>query len=135
MNVYSIHVRDIDRENNIQIPKLVLVRDGYCLWATLFGPLWALVNGLWETALIFFAVQIILGFLINEFIGGSGAQVAAQIGIAVIIGIVANELKRWNLFRRGFDELDSVSGFDSDDAERRFFETSPSVLSQLQEAA
>ncbi|MCK4940144.1 MAG: DUF2628 domain-containing protein [Rhodospirillaceae bacterium] len=130
MNVYSIHVRD-----NNQAPKLVLVKDGYCLAATIFGPLWALVLGLWETAIIIFIFYTLMGFLINEFVPGANAAMAAQAGAAVLIGIVANELRRWNLERRGFEERDTVLGSDRSDAERRFFEANPDVLAQLEGAA
>jgi len=135
MNVYSIHVRGDSRnnENNTNHkPKLVVVKDGFSLGATAFGPLWALVLGLWEAALIIFIVQLVLGFLINEFVPGNPAQIAAQIGVAITIGICANELRRWNLARRGFAERASVSGTDTIDAERRFFETHPDVLRALE---
>lgn len=135
MNVYSIHVRGDARnnENNKNHkPKLVVVKDGFSLGATAFGPLWALMLGLWEAAIIIFVVQLAAGFLINEFIPGNSAQIAAQIGVAVTIGISANELRRWNLLRRGFDERTSVSGTDTLDAERRFFENHPDVLRALE---
>ncbi|MDH5489962.1 MAG: DUF2628 domain-containing protein [Rhodospirillaceae bacterium] len=135
MNVYSIHVRGDARnnENNKNHkPKLVVVKDGFSLGATAFGPLWALVLGLWEAAIIIFIVQLVFGFLINEFIPGSPAQIAAQIGVAITIGISANELRRWNLARRGFGERASVSGTDIIDAERRFFETHPDILRAIE---
>ncbi len=143
MNVYSIHFRDSangningnesDKKN--QTAKLVLVKDGYCLSATAFGPLWALVMGLWELALLIFVFQVAVGFLINEFVPGANAAMVAQVGIAVLIGIVANELRRWNLARQGFEERATVLGNDSADAERRFFEANPHVLAQLEGAA
>ncbi len=137
MNVYSIHVRgnsrDDDNKKN-QVAKLVLVKDGYSLAATIFGPLWALVLGLWETAIIIFVFYTLMGFLISELIDGTNAAMAAQVGVAILIGIVANELRRWNLDRRGFEERDTVLGSDAADAERRFFEANPDVLSMLEEA-
>ncbi len=138
MNVYSIHVRGNSRDNDNkknQVAKLVLVKDGYSLAATIFGPLWALVLGLWETAIIIFVFYTLMGFLISELIDGTNAAMAAQVGVAILIGIVANELRRWNLDRRGFEERDTVLGSDAADAERRFFEANPDVLSMLEEAA
>ncbi len=138
MNVYSIHVRGDaqgDNNKNNQTPKLILVKDGYCLWATIFGPLWALVLGLWETAIIIFAFYMLVGFLIIELIPGTGAVMAAEAGVAVLVGIVANELRCWNLGRQGFEERATVLGNDSADAERRFFEANPDVLSRLEGAA
>ena len=137
MNVYSIHVRGNSRDNDNkknQVAKLVLVKDGYSLAATIFGPLWALVLGLWETAIIIFVFYTLMGFLISELIDGTNAAMAAQVGVAILIGIVANELRRWNLDRRGFEERDTVLGSDAADAERRFFEANPDVLSMLEEA-
>ncbi|MDH5188880.1 MAG: DUF2628 domain-containing protein [Rhodospirillaceae bacterium] len=138
MNVYSIHVRGDGpnkKNNKNHKPKLVVVKDGFSLGATAFGPIWALVLGLWEAALLIFVVQLVLGFLINEFIFSVSAQIAAQIGVAITIGIVANELRRWNLSRRGFEERATVLGVDSMDAERRFFEAHPDVLHHLEGAA
>ena len=136
MNVYSIHVRgDAQGDKNNQAVKLVLVKDGFSLAATIFGPLWALVQGLWEVAIIIFVFYVLMGFLINEFVPGAAAATAAQVGAAVLVGIVANELRRWSLDRRGFEERDTVLGSDSADAERRFFEANPDVLARLEGAA
>ena len=139
MNVYSIHVRgDVakgNRNKKNQTTKLVLVKDGYSLPATAFGPLWALVLGLWELALLIFVFQLAMGFLINEFVPGTNAVMAAQVGTAVLIGIVANELRRWNLTRHGYEERATVLGNDASDAERRFFEANPDVLSRLEGTA
>ena len=138
MNVYSIHVRDNDRNNDNgknRAPKLVVVKDGFSLGATAFGPLWALVLGMWEAALLIFIFQLGVGFLINQFVPVASAQIAAQVGAAIVVGLCANEIRRWNLSRRGFDERATVSGNDAIDAERRFFETHPGVLHALEGAA
>jgi len=137
MNVYSIHVRDASRNNENgkkTKPKLVVVKDGFSLGATAFGPVWALVLGMWETAIMIFVFQLGIGFLINQFVAGAPAQIAAQAGTAIVVGLSANEFRRWNLLRRGFSERATVSGSDAIDAERRFFETHPDVLRALEGA-
>lgn len=133
MNVYSIHLSEPAVGKSRQ-PKLVLVKDGFSWAATAFGPLWALVLGLWETAALIFAVQLAAGFLITQLIPGPSAQFAAEVGVALCIGIVAGELRRWNLSRRGMIECASVLGLDAVDAERRYLEDNPQMVSLLKPA-
>lgn len=125
MNVYSIHILETAQ------PKLVLVKDGFSWAAALFGPLWALVLGLWEAAAVIFAAQLAAGLAIGYLITSPEVQFVAQIGVAVCTGIAAGELRRWNLSRKGMVEHASVLGLDSEDAERRYLEDHPELVRAL----
>ena len=58
MAVYSVHMRPISEHPNPD--EFVFVRDGFSLWAFLFGPFWMLRHRLWLVLLIYVAVLIAL---------------------------------------------------------------------------
>ena len=59
------------------------------------------------------------------------SQAAVSLGIAVAVGFVGNDLKRWTLSRRGYVESDIVTGDGADAAERRFFDRHPELAAEL----
>jgi hypothetical protein len=99
----------------------VFVRDGFHVWAFLFGVLWCLWRGLWLPALALVVLRCLvfgLGYLLGL---SPTAQVLAQLVISLFVGIEAPDLRRWALRRRGHAEAGTVAAADLADAERRFF--------------
>lgn len=126
MTVYTVHVRDTGLE-----PTLALVKDGFSWPAAIFGFLWALVVGAWEVALILVAAQIVIGAALPLLISDPGAQTVVQLGLAVVVGVVANELRRWTLERRGMFEDAVVTARDKEEAERRYLDANPYMTAKL----
>ena len=126
MTVYSVHVRDTGLR-----PNLALVKDGFSWPAAVFGFIWALVIGAWDVALVLLGVQIIAGVLVPLLIGDPTSQTVVQLGVSVVIGLIANELRRWSLDRRGMFEDAVVSAHDKEEAERRYLDANPYMTSKL----
>jgi len=126
MTVYSIHVRDTGLK-----PDLALVKDGFSWPAAIFGFFWALVLGAWDVALVLLALQIVAGLALPMLIGDAAALSAAQLGVSVLIGLIANELRRWSLERRGMHEEAIVTAHDKEEAERRYLDANPYMTAKL----
>lgn len=128
MKVFTVHTRrgglDPDRD-------IVLVKEGFSWPAFFFTVVWALWCRLWLVALGIFVAEA----AVNTALAGLGAdpvsQAAVSLGMAAIVGLVGNDLKRWTLARRGYSESDIVTGFDGDAAERRFFDRTPGIAAEL----
>ncbi|MEX1147363.1 MAG: DUF2628 domain-containing protein [Sphingomonadales bacterium] len=118
LNIYSVHVRPEDGERPEDV---VFVREGFSFWAFVFQPLWALYHRLWLVAVLLFVVGIGIEFLVRTLgIGGVGPY-ALALGVAILIGTEAANLRRWTLTRRGYEEVAVAVGSDLGEAEQRYF--------------
>lgn len=126
MSVYSVHVRDTGLK-----PTLALVKDGFSWPAAIFGFFWALVIGAWEVAVALFAIQVLSSIAIPFLINDADAQTILHLGVAVVIGLIANELRRSALARRGLIEDAVVSARDKEEAERRYLDANPYMTAKL----
>lgn len=126
MSVYTVHVRDTGLK-----PTLALVKDGFSWPAAIFGFLWALVIGAWDVALMLIVLQIGIGTALPFVVADPTAQGVVQIGLAIVIGLIANELRRWSLTRRGLHEDAVVSAHDKEEAERRYLDANPYMTTKL----
>ena len=128
MRLYTVHLRrhglDPDRD-------LVAVKEGFCWPAFFFSVLWALWNGLWLVGLALLVVPAMVGGAIALLGLDPLSQGAASLGLAVIIGMLANDFRRWTLRRRGFSETAVVAGGDADAALRRFLDDMPDLAADL----
>jgi hypothetical protein len=126
MRLYTVHVRrhgpnpDPDRD-------LKVVEEGFCWPAFFFSILWALWNGLWLVGLALLAAQAVVGGAVAALGLDPLSQVAVFLGLALIIGMLANDFRRWTLSRHGFDEAAVVAGGDADAALRRFLQNAPNL--------
>ena len=128
MRLYTVHLRrhglDPDRD-------LAAVKEGFCWPAFFFSVPWALWNRLWLVGLALLAAQAAVGGAVALLGLDPLSQGAATLGLAVIIGMSANDLRRWTLGRRGFDEAAVVTGGDADAALGRFLEDMPELAADL----
>ena len=119
MRLYTVHVRTpterLDRD-------VVLVREGFNWPAFLFSGLWALWCRLWLVALGLIALELAWSALAFELVLNPLTQGVISIGLALIIGWLANDLRRWTLFRRGYAEVGVVAANNNDAAMQRFFD-------------
>ncbi len=126
MTVFTVHISDSAAK-----PDLVLIKDGFSWPAAVFGFLWALAVGAWALALALFVVQVAVSALLPLVIENTEALGVAQLGSAVVIGLVANEARRWFLGFGGLREAGVVTGADKDQAEQRFLDAHPDVTARL----
>ena len=90
--------------------------------AFVFGPLWALSHRMWWMALILLGLMAGLSLLLGLMGMGPEVQSAASLGLAVIIGGMANDWRRAYLARRGFAERGLVGAGDKEAALFRYLE-------------
>ena len=123
MSVYTVHeppLRAVDSASDAT--RFVFVRDGFYFWAFVLTPLWMLWRRLW---LVFLLYAVIATGIENAmYYAGAGTAAAAvvQLLISLLIGIEASTLLRFTLWRRGWKNVDVVSGDNLEVAERRFFD-------------
>jgi Protein of unknown function (DUF2628) len=102
--------------------KLVFVKDGFSWAAAAFGPFWMLAHRLWWALLGFVLLTGSLQ-LIGRFTTADQRWLGLiMFAVNLLVGLEADTLRRWALDRRGWQMLGSVSGRNSAECERRFFE-------------
>jgi hypothetical protein len=98
------------------------VREGFCWAAAVFSVFWALYHRLWFAALMLAAIAAALA-LAQEFPDIDPLLVElAGVGVSLIFGFEANDIRRRALTRRGFAEAAIVSAASLGEAEQRFFD-------------
>ncbi|MGH7078802.1 MAG: DUF2628 domain-containing protein [Acetobacteraceae bacterium] len=118
MRFFTVHTRAD------QAP--VLLVEGFRWGAFLFGPLWLLRY----RAVIPAALDA--AALVAIIVLASGILLAVLLLAAVLlIGLNANDLRRWSLERRGFLFSDVIAANDSDEALARLLARRPAEVTRL----
>jgi len=93
----------------------VLIREGFSLWAFLFGPLWLLANRCWLAGI---AAALALGAfaLLPDPYG-----FALSLSLQLLLGFHGRDLRRWTLAH-------IVLGHDADGALARLLQAEPRLL-------
>lgn len=128
MRLYTVHVRRHDPDAGSD---LVLIKEGFCWPAFFLGPLWALWHRLWLAALVLLGAGLGLGGAGMALRLDGLGQGAIAVGFAVIVGFVANDLRRRRLARRHFTLAAVVSGAGREAAEWRFLDGEPALAAEL----
>jgi len=127
MKFYSAHYRNRTGE-----PDLVLVKEGFSWPAFVFGIIWALWNRLWVVAVGLIAVEVGLGFALDSVGLGPGVQAFSSIGLALLVGFVASDLKSWSLSTLGgYEDQGVVVAGGLQEAESRFLAERPDLMSEF----
>ena len=123
MPVFTVHEPPLRATANLPDPeRFVFVRDGVYVWAFLLTPLWLLWRGLWLVFLIYAVVAIVVENAMHYAGFGTGSIILVQLLISLLVAIEAASLRRFSLVRRGWKNIGVVSGYDLEDAERRFYD-------------
>ncbi len=123
MRIYTVHGPRLAGADARAIgDRVVLVRDGFNVWAFVFGGFWLLYHRLWWALLGY----VVLMAGVSVFLGVSrvdgGTSLCVLLLISLLMGLEATSLRRWTLSRGKWRQLDVVAARDVDEAERRFFE-------------
>jgi Protein of unknown function (DUF2628) len=122
MPVYTVHAPRSYGTDLRATDKFTFVRDGFHLWAMIFGPLWLIWNRLWIATLGWIVVIAVLDVGLARLGAGRSAIWFADILVAILLGLEAATLQRWTFSRGNWRQLDIVVADDEDAAERRFFD-------------
>jgi hypothetical protein len=122
MRFYTIHApRRPWAATETAIAEARAVKDGFSWPAFVFSFIWALWHRMWLVAAVIFVVEFVVG-LICGFIGtGEFMDWVIWLGMALIVGWLANDLLRDHLERRGLSDLGAVIAQSGDDAIERYF--------------
>ncbi len=139
MRLYTAHLRAGEAaaaaNELVLVPELALVKEGFSWPAFLFTVVWALALRLWLVALAFLAASLVVSGLLDLLGFDLVARVAAGLAFQLLVGYLANDLRRWTLARRGWREVGPVAASDRLAAERRFFDHHPAVALDAGRAA
>ncbi len=120
--IYTVHVNPQIAEPE---DRVLLVREGFSLWAFVFTILWTLSQRLWIASAAY-AALIILVVKGGELAGLSEmTRGMLQLGLQVWLGFTAHDLQRMALARRGYGETSVVCAPSALLAEQRYYDHAP----------
>lgn len=105
-----------------------LIPERFSVAAAVFGPLWTLWHGMWLATLGLVVVQVGFTTIIEALRLGLIETAVAGAGLAVLIGLTAQDMRRWTLSKRGWRLVDVVVSSTVEGAERRFYERATLAL-------
>jgi Protein of unknown function (DUF2628) len=114
VRLYSAHLK-ADAEP-------VLVSEGFSWGALIFGPFWLAAHRAWIAAAVSFAAYVFIGVLVPE-----PAASILTLGLAVILGLIGNDLRSWALEHRGYVLVHILAGRNFEDAWMRLLAHRPDL--------
>jgi hypothetical protein len=122
MPVYTVHAPNgYGTDVRASADKIVLVRDGFYVWAFLLGPFWLLWHRLWLALVGYLVLQFGLERALSVAHVAPGARFVIMFIVALLFGLEAGSLRRWKLSRGRWRQINVVAAENKDAAERRFF--------------
>ena len=107
------------RQGPGRLPDIATVPYGFSWGAFLFQALWALYRGVWLTAIVLFVAGLAVSTATTLMGAGAVATVTIELAVAFCLAFVAQDLRRFELGRRGFRLVDIVSARSVAEAEER----------------
>ncbi len=122
MPIYTVHAPVRTNAGIAATDRFAFVRDGFHVWAALFGPVWLAWHRLWLALIGWIVVVVGIDAALAALGVGRSAIFWVNVLIALLTGFEAASLWRWTLSRRNWRQLDIVVADDEEAAERRFFD-------------
>jgi Protein of unknown function (DUF2628) len=122
MPVYTVHAPLTSNVDLRATDRFIFVRDGFHVWAALFGPVWLAWHRLWLALIGWVVLLLVVDVAMVRFSVGSTAIFLVACLLALLLGFEAASVERWTLSRRNWRQLDIVVADDAEAAERRFFD-------------
>ena len=123
MRIYTVDApRTSDMYSYAAGDRVVFVRDGFHVWAFVFGGFWLLYHRLWWALLGYVAVMAGVSVSLGVLRVSGGVSLCVLLLIALLMGLEAASLRRWTLSRGKWRQLDIVAAANEQDAEQRFFD-------------
>ena len=122
MPVYTVHARVADGADYRAADRITFVRDGFHVWAAVFGAVWLAWHRLWLASVGWVILIVALDIRLDR-LGVAWTSILLVDGLlALLLGFEAASLERWTLSRRRWRQVDIVVADDEEAAERRFFD-------------
>jgi hypothetical protein len=104
----------------------VLVREGFSWGGLVLGPLWLAAHRAWIAAAISLAACVLVVVFAAEPAGW-----ILLVGVALILGLTGNDLRRWALENRGYLLVHVLSANNPDDAFVRLLTHRPDLAARF----
>ena len=125
MTLYTVHVPDDTSDAVNRADRTVFLREGFSVWAFLFGSIFLLWHRLWAAVAAWIGLSCLVAgaaWLLHP----PAASVLALFGLMhLFIGVEGNDLRRFRLERRRYRLADVVAGDGREEAEIGFFYRQP----------
>jgi hypothetical protein len=122
MPVYTVHAPLTSNMDFRATDRFAFVRDGFHVWAALFGVVWLAWHRLWLALLGWIVLMTVIDIAMVRLHVAATTIFVVDALLALLLGFEAASLRRWTLSRRKWRQLDIVVADDEEAAERRFFE-------------
>jgi Protein of unknown function (DUF2628) len=123
VSFYSVHAEPWNPATTPQgADRAVMVKEGFSWPAFLIALPWLIWHRMWMVLLLYLAAVIGLVALAEYVPLPDDAVTIVSILIALLLGFEGNNLLRWTLARRGYEEIGEVVAETPQAAEMRFFE-------------
>jgi hypothetical protein len=122
MPVYTVHAPVSENAGIRATDRFTFVRDGFHVWAALFGVVWLAWHRLWLALIGWIVLMIAVDIGLIRLGVGAAAVFFVDALLALLLGFEAASLERWTLSRRKWRQLDIVVAAGEEAAERRFFD-------------
>ena len=123
MIVFTVHEPSDPQADRLErAAAFEFIRDGFSFSAAVLAPFWLLSHGAWlpSAAYVVAMSALIAAAVIIPSIAGWAVLVA--IALHLWIGFEAASLRRWSLERAGWNLIGTVSGHNTSECERRFYD-------------
>ena len=100
----------------------VLIREGFSLWAFLFGPFWLFAHRAWLAGILVLAGLVALNLLPHPY------GIALALAAHLLLGFHGQDLRRWTLARRGWTLAHIVQAGSAEGALARLLQAEPRLL-------
>jgi hypothetical protein len=124
--IYTVHLFDKSSDDG-----LVLVKEGFSWLGFFISVPWALFHRMWAEASAFAILQISLVIVFKVTEMSITAQALALFACALVIGFLADELRRNILTRQGYRLEDVVFEQNIDRATQRFLDARPELATRM----
>ena len=120
--IYTVHEPDPAPVDPIaRADATVFVKEGFA-WLALIVPfLWLLFHRLWWALLGLVIVAVLIAVIPALVTGDPAAARYPSFLVNIVMGFIANDLRRWTLARRGYVHVATVQGANREAAEFRYF--------------
>ncbi len=117
--IYTVYEKPEAAEPTARVE---LVREGFAVWAFVFGALWLLSRRLWLPAVGYVALSIAVAAA-SEAAGLSDLSTGfLQFLLQLLLGYHAHDLVRWKLARQGYRFAGVLSGDSEMHVQQRYYE-------------
>jgi len=121
MAIFTVHIPAARAGEAPSVEKIVLLRDGFSVPATLLGPFWLAWNRAWIPAIGWAALLVVIVFAGVKLGASSETLSLVNAALALALGFEGSRLVAWSLARRHYNENAVIIGETADEAEEIFF--------------